>query len=85
MTCSNIKNGVIQSLREENVSLKNRIKTLEAKLESSDLIRIKMDKYSRRNNVAVNVIPSSIKQREPKDKCTEVFGKVNIKIDEFGI
>ena len=36
-----MKNGVIQALREENISLKNRIKRLKAQFESSDIIGIK--------------------------------------------
>ena len=72
-----MKNDVIQAL-----SSKNRIKTLEAQFESSDIIRNKMDQYSRCNNVVVDGIPSSVKKMELEDKCTEVLGKTDIKIHE---
>ena len=40
---SDMKNDAIQALREENISLKNRIKRLETRFQSSDIIRNKMD------------------------------------------
>ena len=77
---SDIKNDVIQALREENISLKN-----EAQYESSNIIRNKMDQYNRRNNVVVDGTPTSVKTRELEDKCIEVFGKIDIKIHETDI
>ena len=84
-TCSNVKSDIIQGLWGKNVSSKNRINTLKVQFEGSDTIPKKMDKYSRRNNVAVYGIPYSMKQRELNDKCTECFGKKNIKIGEIDI
>ena len=40
---SDMKNDAIQALREENISLKNRIKRFETQFQSSDIIRNKMD------------------------------------------
>ena len=68
------------ALREEDISLKNRIKTLEAQFESSDKIRNKIDQYSCRNNVAVDGIRSSVKKRELQDKCIDVLGKQTLKL-----
>ena len=75
----------MQALREENISLKNRIKTLEAQFESFDIIRNIMDQYSRRNNVVVDGIPSSVKKRKLEDKYVEVLEKIYIKIHETDI
>ena len=78
--------SIIESLRgeiasrEEYISLKNRIKTLEAQFESSDKIRNKIDQYSCRNNVAVDGIRSSVKKRELQDKCIDVLGKQTLKL-----
>ena len=77
---SDMKIVVIQCLREENIRLKKRIETLEAQFESFDIIRNKMDHYSRRNNIAVDGTPSRVKKRELEDKCIEVLVKINIKI-----
>ena len=77
-----MKNDVIPALREENISLKNRIWTLEDQFESSNIIWNKIDQYSRCNNVAVDGIPYSVKKRELEDKCIEVLGKLDIKIHE---
>ena len=76
----NIKNDLIQALREENISLKNRIKTL--RFESSDTIQNTMNQYSRRNNVGVDGIPSNVKKRELEGDCIEVLGKIDLKISE---
>ena len=40
---SDLKNDVIEALHEENISLKNRVKTLDAQSESSDITRNKMN------------------------------------------
>ena len=82
---SDKKNDVIQALREENMTLKKRIKTLEAEFESSHIIWKKMDQYSRRDNVDVDIVSSSVKERELKDKSNEVSGKIDIKISEYDI
>ena len=82
---SDMKNDVMQALREENVSLKNTIETLEPQFESSDIIRNKFGQYNRRNNVVVDGIPSSVKKRELEDKCIEVLGKIDIKIRKTDI
>ena len=44
-----------------------------------------MDHYSRRNNIAVDGIPSRVKKRELEDKCIEVLVKINIKIHQYDI
>ena len=44
-----------------------------------------MDQYSRRNNVVVDGIPSSVKKRKLEDKCVEVLEKIDIKIHETDI
>ena len=80
---SNMKIDVIRALRDENIRLKNIIKTLKAYFESFDIIRNKMDHYSRRNNIAVDGIPSRVKKRELEDKCIEVLVKINIKIHQY--
>ena len=72
-----MKNDAIQALREENISLQNRIKTLETQSESSYMIRNKMDQY-RRRNIVIDGIPSSVKKRGLEDKCKEVLGKIDI-------
>ena len=72
---SDMKIDVIRALREENIRLKNRIKTLEAQFESFNRIRNKMDHHSRRNIIAVDGIPSSVKKRELEDKCIEALVK----------
>ena len=46
-----MENDLIQTLREKNIGLKNSMKTLEALLESFDIILNKMNQYSRRNDV----------------------------------
>ena len=82
---SDMKNDLIQALREENISLKNRIKTIDAQFESSDIIRNTMDQYSRRNDVLVDGIPSSVKKRELEDKCREIWGKIDIIVHESDV
>ena len=82
---SDMKNDVIQVLREEHLKLKNRMKTLKAQFESSDIIRNKRDQYSCRNNIVADGIASNVKKRELEDKCIELLGKIDIKIHESDI
>ena len=63
---SYMKNDVIQALREENISLKKRFKTLEARFERSDIVW--------NNNEVVDGLPSSVKKRELEDNYIEVLG-----------
>ena len=63
---SYMKNDVIQALREENISLKKRLKTLEARFERSDIVWNK--------NEVVDGLPSSVKKRELEDNYIEVLG-----------
>ena len=82
---SDLKNDVIEPLHEENISLKNRVKTLDAQSESSDITRNKMNQYRSPNYATVDNTPSSMKKRDLKNKCKEVLGKIDIKIHEYGI
>ena len=61
------------------------MKTLEALLESFDIILNKMNQYSRRNDVVTDGIPSSVIKRELEDKRNEVLGKIDIEVHEYDI
>lgn len=82
---SDMKNDEVLTLREKNITPKNRINSLEPLFESSDIVWNKLDQYSRRNNVVVGVIPSSMKNRELEGKCVDVLGKKHVKINEYDI
>ena len=70
---SDLKNDVIEALHEENISLKNRVKTLDAQSESSDITRNKMNQYRSSNYAIVDDTPSSMKKRDLKHKCKEKY------------
>ena len=53
------KNDAILALREENITLKNRINILQTQFESSDMFWNRLDQHSHCNNVVFDGIPSS--------------------------
>ena len=71
---SDLTKDTIQTLHQENVAVKNRnrIKTFDAQLESSEITQNKMNQNNYCDNIVLDSIQTSSKKRELEDKLTEV-------------
>ena len=87
----NNKDEIIQSLKNEILSLQNRVGKLESQVRLSEdaLINneIKInnaDLYGRRNNIVIQGIPQSVK-KDLEDKVVNVLDIVNVKVTKNDI
>ena len=85
----NNKDEIIQSLRNEISSLRNRVGKLEVKSaywRINNEIKINnADHYRRRNNIVTQGIPQSVKSKDLEDKVINVLDKVNVKVTKNDI
>ena len=78
------KDEIIQSLRNEISSLRNRVGKLEVKSAywgiNNEIKINNADHYRRRNNIVTQGIPQSVKSKDLEDKVINVLDKVNVKV-----
>ena len=55
-----IKNRIIDTVKEKNLKLQNKVKKLEEQLLETDQKNNHLDQYSRRNNLEIQGIPANI-------------------------
>ena len=83
------KDEIIQSLRNEISSLRNRVGKLEVKSaywRINNEIKINnADHYRRRSNIVTQGIPQSVKSKYLEDKVINVLDKVNVKVTKNDI
>ena len=86
------KDEIIQSLKNEVSSLQNLVGKLECQvclledaLINNEIKINNADQYSRRNNVAIQDIPQSVKSKDLEDMVINVLDKVNVKVTKNDI
>ena len=87
----NNKDEIIQSLKNEILSLQNRVGKLESQVRLSENALINneikinnADLYGRRNNIVIQGIPQSVK-KDLEDKVVNVLDIVNVKVTKNDI
>ena len=80
-----MKNDVIDVLKTENADLKNQVNELMTKVEQQDVLMNKIDQYSRRNNLVIDGIPSSVTNQALESKVVDIMSKVDIKFSQSDI
>ena len=82
---SNLKDVIIQNLREENVRLRNRIDFLEGKAIVAEITNNNIEQYGRRINVEITGIPDSISKENLEQTVIEVCNKLHMEVNEKDI
>ena len=75
-----IKDTIIDALKEDNAQLRNKVELLQKELIEVEISRNNLEKYTRRNNIEIQGIPSQIPYEKLEEKVIEVFGAMNIAI-----
>ena len=75
-----IKDTIIDTLKEDNARLGNKVELLEKKLTEVEISLNKLEQYTRRNNIEIQGIPLWIPDEKLVEKVIDVFGAINIAI-----
>ena len=75
-----IKDTIIDTLKEDNARLRNKVELLEKKLTEVEISCNKLEQYTRRNNIEIQGIPLRIPDEKLEEKVIDVFGAINIAI-----
>ena len=75
-----IKNRIIDTVKEKNLKLQNKVKKLEEQLLETDQKNNNLDQYSRRNNLEIQGIPSNIIDDELEGKVIDKFSCLSIEV-----
>ena len=80
-----IKDSIIDTLKEENFRLQQKVQHLEKKLSDTDIAENKLEQYTRRNNIEIQGIPSTVHDNLLEDKVIDIFSQLNITISKSDI
>ena len=80
-----IKDSIIDALKEENFRLQQKVQHLEKKLSDIEIAENKLEQYTRRNNIEIQGIPSSVHDNLLEDKVVDIFSQLNITISKSDI
>ena len=75
-----IKNTVIDTLKEENLKLQNKVKKLEEQLLDIDKKSNHLDQCSTKNNIEVQGIPANVIDDELEKKVLDIFSCLGIEV-----
>ena len=80
-----IKDSIIDALKEENFRLQQKVQHLEKKLSDIEIAENKLEHYTRRNNIEIKGVPSSVHDNLLEDKVIDIFIQLNITISKSDI
>ena len=80
-----VKDSVIDALQDDNLKMQKEVEILEEKLSENKLCLIKLDQYSRRSNIEIEGLPSSVSDNVLENKFIDIFKCVNIHIQNNDI
>ena len=77
-----IKDSIIDALKEENFRLQQKVEHLENKVLDIEIAENKLEQYTRRNNIEIQGIPSTVLDSLLEDKVFDVFSQLKITISK---
>ena len=77
-----IKDSIIDALKEENFRLRQKVEHLENKVLDIEIAENKLEQYTRRNNIEIQGIPSTVLDSLLEDKVFDVFSQLKITISK---
>ena len=78
----NIRDSIINALKDENAVLKNRVDDLEEKIKRLEISKNDLDQYSRRNNLEIQGIPASVTNELLLGKVTDILKSIDVKVGD---
>ena len=76
----NIKNMIIDALKEEHLKLQNKVKKSEEQLLEIDEKSSHLDHYNRRNNLEIQDIPGNVTDDKLEGKVIDIFSCLGIEV-----
>ena len=77
----NIKDSIIDALKEGNMKLKSRVEQLEDKILRMEIAKNNHDQHTQRNNTEIQSIPATVKDEHLENKVIDIFRFLKINID----
>ena len=77
----NIKDSIIDALKEGNMKLKSRVEQLEDKILRMEIAKNNHDQYTQRNNTEIQSIPATVEDEHLENKVIDIFRFLKINID----
>ena len=81
----NIKDVIIQRLQEDHLKLKERVRCLEDKVVQLEIKNNSLEQYGRRNNLEIEVIPTSISDDELEKTTVGILNSMNVNLDSSDV
>ena len=82
---TNIKDSIIDALKEGNMKLKSRVEQLEDKILRMEIAKNNHDQYTQRNNTEIQSIPATVKDEHLENKVIDIFRFLKINVDPSDI
>ena len=76
----NLKEVIIQNLRNECNRLNNVVSEMSLKIVNLESKYNSLEQYGRRNNLEISGIPDSIEQSNLEDKVVQIFDKIGVNL-----
>ena len=73
-----IKDSIIDALKEENFRLQQKVQHLKNKLSDIEIVENKLEQCTRRSNIEIQGIPSTVRDNLLEDKVIDIFSQLNI-------
>ena len=75
-----VKDAIIEGLRAENLKFQQKVASLETSISKLEIDCNKQDQYSRRNNLEIQGIPSTMSGDMLEEKVIQIFEGINISV-----
>ena len=80
-----VKDSIIDAVKEETFRLQQKVQHLEIKLADTEIAENKLEQCTRKNNIEIQGIPSTVNDNLLEDKVIDIFSQLNITISKSGI
>ena len=79
------KNSIIEALKAKSLKLKLRVDSREEKIIELDISRNKLDQYTTRNNIEIQVTPATVSGNHLEDKVLDISKTMNPTVENSDI
>ena len=80
-----VKDSIIDAVKEETFRLQQKVQHLKNKLTVTEIAENKLEQCTRKNNIEIQGIPSTVNDNLLEDEMTDIFSQLNISISKSDI